>query len=83
MYPRLFKRGKYYHLEIARNNKKSLGVTTEREAKILLNKYEKAELKAKLAFLDTKERLSISDFIPLYVENADRKTLAAKTLEGW
>jgi len=82
MYPRLFKRGKYYQIEVARNKKKSLGVTTEAEAKKLLIRYKKAELTAKIAFLDTKGRLSISEFIPLWVNNPDRKELSLKTLEA-
>ena len=82
MYPRLFKRGNFWHVELARNQKKALGVTEEREAKKLVKAIQKTDLESKLAFLDKTERLSISDFIPLWVNNPDRKELSHKTLEG-
>lgn len=82
MYPRLFKRGKFYQIETARNRRKSLGVTDKKEAEKLLKKYKKAELKAKIAFLDSKERISISEFSNLWTNNPDRKDLSLKTLQA-
>jgi integrase len=82
MYPRLFKRGPSWYVELSRGEKKSLGVTDEREAKKLVKAIQKADLEKKLAFLDKKDRLSISEFIPLWVNNPDRKELSWKTLQG-
>lgn len=82
MYPRLFKRGKFFHVELARNKKRALGVTTEREAIQMVKAIKKAELEKKIAFLDIKERISISEFIPLWVKNVDRRELSFKTLEA-
>ena len=82
MYPRLLKRGKFYHVEIARNKRRSLGVTNERDAVKMVKSLQAAELKNKIAFLDTKERLSISEFIPLYIGNPDRQELSDKTLQA-
>jgi len=82
MYPRIFKRGQYWQVELDRDKRKSLGVTNEREAQKMLRAIKKAELEKKLAFLDTKERISISEFIPVWVNNPDRRELSHKTLEG-
>lgn len=82
MYPRLFKRGVSWYVELSRGERKSLGVTDEREAKKLAKAIQKADLEKKLAFLDKKDRISISDFVPLWVNNPDRKELSWKTLEG-
>ncbi len=82
MYPKLFKRGKYWQIETARNKRKSLGVTDQKEAQKLLVRYKKAELEKKLAFLDAADRITLSEFVEKWTTNPDRKHLSPSTLRA-
>lgn len=82
VYPRIFKRGKVYYVEYARNNKQSLGVTTEREAQKLVKNAKKKKLNEKLARLEEKDILPISKFVKKWIKDPDRKLLSEKTLEA-
>jgi integrase len=82
MYPKIFKRGKYWQIETARNKRKSLGVTDQKEAQKLLIRYKHAELEKKIAFLDAGDRLSLSEFVERWTGNPDRKHLSSDTLRA-
>ncbi len=79
---KLFKRGKVYYIRLNENRKKSLKTTDKKTAEKLFRRIKKRELDKKLLLLDGKKRISISEFIPLYINDPDRKTLAWKTLEA-
>lgn len=81
MYPRLFKRGKHWQVELARNKRRSLGVTSERDAKKAMKAIIKKELTVKIAQLDARERISISEFIPVWIGNVDRRDLSSNTID--
>ncbi len=78
----LFKRGKYYYVQYKRGKKKSLAVTDGKVARRLLAKLKRAELEKKIAFLDSRERISISEFALIWTKNPDRKELSEKTLRS-
>lgn len=82
MYPKLFKRGKYWQIEIARNKRKSLGITDQKEAQKLLVQYKRAELEKKISFLDAGDRITISEFAAKYTTNPDRKSLSPSTIRA-
>jgi len=79
---RLYKRGKFYYIEVARNRPKSLGVTDKKEAERLFKIIKKRQLEKKLLILDSKDRVSISEFIDIYVNDPDRRNLSEKTHEN-
>jgi integrase len=79
---RLFKRGKIYYVEYARNKRKSLGVTDQKQAENILRKLEKARMEEKIEYLDSKKGMVISDFITHWTDNPDRKELSGDTLRN-
>ena len=82
MYPKLFKRGKYWQIETARNKRRSLGVTDHKEAQKLLIRYKRAELEKKIAFLEAADRITLSEFVEKWTGNPDRKHLSPSTLRA-
>ena len=79
---RLFKRGKYYYVQVARGIKKSLGVTNKLEADALFKALQKQQLEGRLHILDAGDNLKISEFIKRYVDDADRRGLSQDTLRA-
>lgn len=82
MYPKIFKRGKYWQLEMSRDKRRSLGVTDQKDAQKLLVQYKRAELEKKIAFLDTANRITLSEFAEKWTCNPDRKHLSPSTLRA-
>jgi integrase len=68
---RLFKRGKWFWVEVARNDRRPLKTQDEREAKALVRAMERAKLEGKLASLSGVKRISLKDFSDIYI--ADRE----------
>ncbi len=76
---KLFKRGKFYYVQIARGKKKSLGVSDKIQAERLFKELQKQQLEGRLHILDKSDRILISEFIKCYESDADRKGLASST----
>lgn len=84
---RLFKRGKYWQVEVERNVRRSLGTGDRREAERLFRAIQREAREGKLIQLDKKERLTLSDFIEVYLSQRidvgeltvkkDRRSLSA------
>ncbi len=79
---KLFKRGKYYYIRLNENRKKSLKTGDLKTAQKLFREIKKREINKKLLILDTKNRISISEFISLYINDPDRKNLSEQTHRG-
>ena len=68
---RLFKRGKWYWVEVSRNDRRPLKTQDEREAKALIRAMEKAQIEGKLASLSGIKRISLKEFSELYLAERD------------
>lgn len=68
---RLFKRGAWWWVEIARGDRRPLKTKDEREAKALVRAMEKARLEGKLASLSGVKRISLKDFSEIYEKERD------------
>jgi len=79
---RLFFRDNNYHVEYGRNRRISLRTGDKETALALFNEMKTAEIRGKLLLLDKKERISISQFIKLYIKDPDRINLSPETLKN-
>lgn len=79
---RLFKRGKYFHVEYSRNRRVTLKTSDPEKAQALFEEMEKEQLRGRLLLLDKRERLSISQFIQIYIKDVDRINLSESTLQN-
>jgi integrase len=77
---RLFKRGHVYYIEVAKDKRKSLGITDKKEAQKVFRAIKKKQLQEKLFLLDEKDRISISQFSKIYLSDPDRVNLSDETL---
>lgn len=68
---RLFKRGKWHWVEVARNDRRPLKTQDEREACALIRAMEKARLEGKLADLSGIKRISLKEFSDLYTQERE------------
>lgn len=68
---RLFNRGKWYWVEVVRNDRRPLRTQDEREAKALVRAMEKARLEGKLASLSGVKRISLKEFAEIYEKERD------------
>jgi len=66
---RLFRRKSgLYHVQISRNKKRSLGTRDTREARAIFREMQKEQLRGRLFDLEKVQRLSLKDFIKIYLE---------------
>lgn len=81
---RLFKRGKIWWVEISRGVARSLRTTSKKEAEAIIREMKIEDLKGNMAVLEDLRRVSLSEFIDLYMalrgdhsaftQRADRQT---------
>jgi integrase/recombinase XerD len=68
---RIYKRGKWWWVQISRSDRRPLKTQDEREAKALVRAMEKAQIEGKLTDLSGVKRISLKDFSEAYI--ADRE----------
>jgi integrase len=79
---RLFKRkgSPNWYVEYEKDRRISLKTSDEVKARAIFNEMESEALRGRLLLLDKRERVSISQFCDIYINDADRSELSQSTL---
>lgn len=68
---RLFKRGAWFWVEVARNDRRPLKTKDEKEAKALIRAMEKAQLEGKLIDISGVKRITLKEFAEIYIKDRE------------